>query len=80
METERDQYRNVLEPIKRKLRELEESESGVRIALEKKERDNKTLEEQNKNLTATCEQANAEVRKSENALKCLDTKFKVSYK
>lgn len=50
----------------------------MRIALEKAERDAKTLKAQNTNLTAMFGKADAEAKKSEAALKNLEAKFKVS--
>ncbi|XP_022828407.1 axoneme-associated protein mst101(2) isoform X1 [Spodoptera litura] len=76
VETERDHYRRCFEPLKKKLKEVEESESGMRIALEKAERDAKHLKDQNTTLHSELKKAEAEVRKSETAFKTLDAKFK----
>ncbi|CAG4929608.1 unnamed protein product [Colias eurytheme] len=76
LETERDQYKKCFEPLKKKLREVEESESGMRIALEKAERDAKALKAQNSQLTALFGKADAETKKAEAAFKNVETKFK----
>ncbi|CAK1585652.1 unnamed protein product [Parnassius mnemosyne] len=76
LEAERDQWKAYFEPIKKKLREVEESESGMRIALEKAERDTKALKMQNTNLTVLYGKAEAEAKKSEAAFRELDAKFK----
>lgn len=77
VENERDHYRKCFEPLKKKLKEVEESESGMRIALEKAERDTKLLKDQNANLHSELNKAEQEVRKSETAFRSLDAKFKV---
>lgn len=64
--------------MKKKLREIEESESGLRIALEKAERDAAALKAQNTNLVAMFSKADTDTKKAESALKALDSKFKVS--
>lgn len=79
LEAERDQWKNCFEPLKKKLREVEESESGMRIALEKAERDAKTLRAQNNNLAALFGKADADAKKAETTVKALESKFKVSY-
>lgn len=79
LEGERDQYRKTFEPLKLKLREIEEAESGSRIALEKAERDVQHLKEEKTNLSVMFDQADADARKSEAALKALDAKFKVNH-
>lgn len=56
---------------------MEESESGIRIALEKAERDTKHLKKQNTHLTAAFGKADAEAKKFESDFKILDDKFKV---
>ncbi|XP_063826893.1 axoneme-associated protein mst101(2) isoform X3 [Ostrinia nubilalis] len=76
LESERDTYKKCFEPMKKKLREVEESESGLRIALEKSERDAKALKAQNTNLVAMFGKADTEAKKSETAFKALDAKFK----
>lgn len=76
LESERDEWKKYFEPIKQKLREVEESESGLRIALEKAERDGRALAAQNHNLTAMFGRADAEAKKAEAAFKTLETKFK----
>lgn len=58
---------------------MEESESGMRIALEKAERDAKTLRAQNNNLAALFGKADADAKKAETTVKALESKFKVSY-
>lgn len=63
--------------MKKKLREIEESESGMRIALEKAERDAKALKSQNTSLVAMYAKADAEAKKSEAAVSVLESKFKV---
>lgn len=77
LESERDQWKNCFEPLKKKLREIEESESGMRIALEKAERDAKTLKIQNSNLSTLFAKADAEAKKAEATVKALEAKFKV---
>ncbi|KAF9802058.1 hypothetical protein SFRURICE_004309, partial [Spodoptera frugiperda] len=76
VENERDHYRKCFEPLKKKLKEVEESESGMRIALEKAERDTKLLKDQNANLHSELKKAELEARKSETAFRNLDAKFK----
>lgn len=77
LESEREQWKKHVEPVKKKLREVEESESVMRIALEKSERDNKVLKDQNASLHAMFAKADTEAKKSEGAFKALDAKFKV---
>lgn len=50
----------------------------MRIALEKAERDAKTLKVQNNNLTAMFSKADADAKKAEATVKALESKFKVS--
>ncbi|XP_069357809.1 axoneme-associated protein mst101(2)-like isoform X2 [Maniola hyperantus] len=76
LEAERDQWKNCFEPLKKKLREVEESESGMRIALEKAERDTKALKSQNTNLVAMFGKADADAKKAETTVKALENKFK----
>ncbi|CAH0752379.1 unnamed protein product [Diatraea saccharalis] len=76
LESERDHWKKCFEPMKKKLKEIEESESGLRIALDKAERDTNALKVQNNNLAAMFSKADAEAKKSEAALKALDAKFK----
>ncbi|KOB72175.1 PFTAIRE-interacting factor 1A, partial [Operophtera brumata] len=76
VETEIDEYKQYFEPLKKKLKEVEESDSGLRIALEKSERDTKQLQKKNTNLTAACVKAETEAKKFEAELKLLDGKFK----
>lgn len=76
LESERDQYKRLFDPMKKKLREVEESESGMRIALEKAERDANALKAQNISLAALCKKADVEFKKSEATIKTLDAKFK----
>lgn len=80
LETEKDQYKKCFEPLKKKLQEVEESESGMRIALEKAERDTKHLKKQNTQLSAAFGKADAEAKKFESDFRLLDDKFKVCYK
>lgn len=77
LEDERDQWKQYFDPMKRKLKELEESESGMRISLEKAERDAKALKELNANLLTKYTQADNETKKSEAAVRTLNNKFKV---
>lgn len=79
LESERDSYKKCFEPMKKKLREVEESESGLRIALEKAERDAKALKAQNTDLVAMFSKADADAKKSETAFRALDAKFKVRF-
>lgn len=58
---------------------MEESESGMRIALEKAERDAKTLMAQNNNLAAMFGKADADAKKAETTVKALESKFKVTH-
>ncbi|KPI95855.1 hypothetical protein RR46_11568 [Papilio xuthus] len=76
LENEKDQTKKSVEPMRKKLREVEESESAMRIALEKAERDAKALRAQNSNLSNMYSKAEAERKKSEAAFKALDAKFK----
>lgn len=77
MELERDKFKGIIDSMKRKLKELEESESGMRVALEKAERDASNLKVKNNTLAAMFSDADAEAKKSIAALKTLDSKFKV---
>ncbi|XP_045523402.1 myosin-2 isoform X1 [Pieris brassicae] len=76
LESERDSWKRCIEPLKKKLREIEESESGMRIALEKAERDAKALKAQNTQLSAMFGKADVEAKKAENTFRSLETKFK----
>ncbi|CAB3246823.1 unnamed protein product [Arctia plantaginis] len=76
LEGERDQWKKYFDPMKQKLKELEESESGMRISLEKAERDAKALKEQNASLLEKYAQADSETKKSEAAVRTLNNKFK----
>lgn len=77
LESEKDQFKKCFEPLKKKLREVEESESGMRIALEKAERDTKHLKKQNTHLSAAFVKADGEAKKFESDFKVLDDRFKV---
>lgn len=79
LETERDQWKRCFEPLKKKLREIEESESTLRIALDKAERDTAALRQKNAELTTKAGKADADVKKSEAALKEFESKFKVCF-
>lgn len=68
-----------MEPIKKKLRELEETDSMTRVALEKAERDNKAMKAKNENLKAMFDKADAEAKKAEQAFKSVHSKFKVRF-
>lgn len=57
---------------------MEESESAARVALEKAERDANVLKAENVSLKQLFEKSNAEATRTENELKSLDSKFKVS--
>lgn len=57
---------------------MEESESAARVALEKAERDAHLLKAENDSLRHLFEKSNAETARTENELKSLDSKFKVS--
>lgn len=76
LENECDKWKVHFEPMRKKLKEIEESESGMRIALEKAQRDAKALKEQNASLAALYNKADNESRKAEAALRSLDCKFK----
>ncbi|CAK1555248.1 unnamed protein product [Leptosia nina] len=76
LESERDQWKKCIEPLKKKLREIEESESGMRIALEKAERDAIALKTQNNQLTMMFGKADVEAKKAETTFRTLETKFK----
>lgn len=78
LECEKTDWRRVLDPIKKKVKEVEESESAARVALEKAERDTKILKAENVSLRQMFERSNADAMRTENELKSLDTKFKVS--
>ncbi|KAJ8716794.1 hypothetical protein PYW07_003421 [Mythimna separata] len=76
VESERDMYKQNIEPLKKKLRTAEESESGIRIALEKANRDGVMLSEKNKSLSIDLKKAEEEAKKAELAFKALEAKFK----
>ncbi|XP_053605018.1 axoneme-associated protein mst101(2) isoform X3 [Plodia interpunctella] len=76
LECERDKWKQCLEPMRKKLKELEESESGLRISLEKAQRDTKALKEQNSNLAAMFSKADADAKKAEATFHTVDSKFK----
>lgn len=77
LETEREQYKNCCEPIKKKLRLAKDTESGLRISLEKARRDSQMLSDQNVCLHNELQRKELETKKSEMAFKDLDSKFKV---
>ncbi|XP_013141613.1 PREDICTED: myosin-7 isoform X2 [Papilio polytes] len=76
LESEKEQNKKSIEPLKKKLREVEESESALRISLEKSERDARALRAHNASLSAACTKAEIDASKSEAAFKALDAKFK----
>lgn len=80
LECEKTDWKKILDPIKKKIKEVEESESAARVALEKAERDANVLKIENVSLRQMFETSNAEVIRMENEIKSLDCKFKVSFK
>lgn len=80
LECEKSDWKKILDPIKKKVKEVEESESAARVALEKAERDANALKVENVSLRRMFEKSNAEAKRMENELKSLDCKFKVSFK
>ncbi|KAJ8723176.1 hypothetical protein PYW08_003088 [Mythimna loreyi] len=76
LEGERDQFKQHLEPLKKKLRLSQETESGLRIALEKAGRDGQTLASKNLALQKDLKRVEEEAKKTEAAFKDLDKKFK----
>ncbi|XP_026318741.1 axoneme-associated protein mst101(2) isoform X2 [Hyposmocoma kahamanoa] len=76
LECEKSDWKKVLDPIKKKVKEIEESESAARVALEKAERDANVLKVENVSLRQMFEKSDAEAKKMENELKSLDNKFK----
>ncbi|CAG9135723.1 unnamed protein product [Plutella xylostella] len=73
---EKDEIKSIIEPLKKKIKETESSESALRVALEKAERDATMLKVQNSSLAGMYEKATTEIRKSETELRSLDTRFK----
>lgn len=76
---EKDEIKSIIEPLKKKIKETESSESALRVALEKAERDATMLKVQNSSLAGMYEKATTEIRKSETELRSLDTRFKVRF-
>lgn len=65
------------EPLKKKLREIEESESGLKIALEKSERDSRHYRCLNQELETKVSKAETDLQKSDANFKIAEAAFKV---
>ncbi|XP_063362437.1 interaptin isoform X1 [Cydia amplana] len=76
LQNEKDQFKKIIEPLKMTIRELEESDSLLKISLEKSERDSQKHQCLNLNLQNTLSKTQADLKKSETAFKSLEAKFK----
>ncbi|XP_063534409.1 axoneme-associated protein mst101(2) isoform X1 [Cydia strobilella] len=76
LQDEKDQFKKIIEPLKKTIRELEESDSLLKVALEKSERDSQKHQSLNLNLQNTLSKTQADFKKSETAFKSLEAKFK----
>ncbi|KAI8421907.1 hypothetical protein MSG28_009832, partial [Choristoneura fumiferana] len=76
LETERDMVKKCFEPIKKKLREIEESESGLKIALEKSERDSRHFRCLNQELETKVSKAETDLQKSDANFRTAEAAFK----
>ncbi|GBP38941.1 hypothetical protein EVAR_95691_1 [Eumeta japonica] len=76
LENECEQFRKVFEPMKKMLSEMHESETVLKVDLEKVQRDERRLQQINAELSMRIEKADNEIRKSELAMTALDEKFK----
>lgn len=79
LEAEAKSATNKFKESKTKVKELEDSESAARIAIEKAERDSLLLRQENDKLSAIISNVSEENKKSSKDLLALNEKFKVIF-